>query len=98
MYEKRDDRRALHANAAIHDTTSSRCRVREGDGADADVFKPTEHEETTRVVPLKQSLELVHIGDTIQCMVQVFFGKVLVSVIFRTKDSHGLFYPLDPTH
>ena len=44
-------------------------------------YKPAEHEETTSVAPLMQFFELVHIGDTIQSMVQVFFDKELVSVI-----------------
>lgn len=42
-------------------------------------YKPAEHEETTSVAPLMQFFELVHIGDTIQSMVQVFFDKELVS-------------------
>lgn len=42
-------------------------------------YKPEEHQETTSVAPLLQFFELVHIGDTIQSMVQVFFDKELVS-------------------
>lgn len=42
-------------------------------------YKPAEHEETTSVAPLMQFFELVHIGDTIQSMVQVYFDKELVS-------------------
>ncbi|KAJ4490293.1 exocyst complex component Sec10-like protein [Lentinula aciculospora] len=38
-------------------------------------YKPAEHEETTSVAPLLQFFELVHIGDTIQSMVQVYFDK-----------------------
>ena len=41
-------------------------------------YKPAEHEETTSVAPLMQFFELVHIGDTIQSMVQVYFDKELV--------------------
>jgi hypothetical protein len=41
-------------------------------------YKPAEHEETTSVAPLLQFFELVHIGDTIQSMVQVYFDKELV--------------------
>lgn len=41
-------------------------------------YKPSEHEATTSVAPLMQFFELVHIGDTIQSMVQVFFDKELV--------------------
>jgi hypothetical protein len=42
-------------------------------------YKPAEHEETTSVAPLLQFFELVHIGDTIQSMVQVYFDKEMVS-------------------
>jgi recyclin-1 len=42
-------------------------------------YKPEEHSETTNVAPLLQFFELVHIGDTIQSMVQVFFDKELAS-------------------
>ena len=41
-------------------------------------YKPAEHEGTTSVAPLLQFFELVHIGDTIQSMVQVFFDKEIV--------------------
>src|SRR4051794_18538602 len=41
-------------------------------------YKPAEHAETTSVAPLVQLFELVHIGDTIQSMVQVYFDKELV--------------------
>ncbi|KAG6335713.1 hypothetical protein ID866_3371 [Astraeus odoratus] len=47
-------------------------------------YKPAEHEETTSVAPLLQFFELVHIGDTIQSMVQVFFDKEMASHIDRT--------------
>ena len=41
-------------------------------------YKPAEHLETSNVAPLVQFFELVHIGDTIQSMVQVYFDKELV--------------------
>ncbi|KAJ7263992.1 exocyst complex component Sec10-domain-containing protein [Mycena haematopus] len=47
-------------------------------------YKPEEHQETTSVAPLVQFFELVHIGDTIQSMVQVFFDKELTPHIDRT--------------
>ncbi|KAI6015237.1 exocyst complex component Sec10-domain-containing protein [Pisolithus orientalis] len=48
------------------------------------VYKPAEHQETTSVAPLLQFFELVHIGDTIQSMVQLFFDKEMASYIDRT--------------
>ena len=45
-------------------------------------YKPAEHSETSNVAPLVQFFELVHIGDTIQSMVQVYFDKELVSLGF----------------
>lgn len=50
-------------------------------------YKPAEHEETASVAPLLQFFELVHIGDTIQSMVQVFFDKELVCAF----KNHGRF-------
>ncbi|KAG1767604.1 exocyst complex component Sec10-like protein [Suillus placidus] len=47
-------------------------------------YKPAEHEETASVAPLLQFFELVHIGDTIQSMVQVFFDKKLAPYIDKT--------------
>lgn len=47
-------------------------------------YKPAEHEETTSVAPLLQFFELVHIGDTIQSMVQVYFDKELVRITFTS--------------
>lgn len=41
-------------------------------------YKPAEHEEATSVAPLLQFFELVHVGDTIQSMVQVYFDKEMV--------------------
>ena len=46
-------------------------------------FKPDEHQESgQRVAPLVQFFELVHVGDTIQSMVQVYFDKELVRVLY----------------
>lgn len=47
-------------------------------------YKPAEHEETTSVAPLLQFFELVHIGDTIQSMVQVYFDKELAQYVDKT--------------
>ncbi len=44
-------------------------------------YKPAEHEATASVAPLMQFFELVHIGDTIQSIVQVYFDKELVSLL-----------------
>ena len=41
-------------------------------------YKPDEHEETKSVAPLLQFFELVHVGDTMQSMIQVYFDKELV--------------------
>lgn len=43
-------------------------------------YRPAEHEETNSVAPLLQFFELVHIGDTMQSMVQVYFDKELVRI------------------
>ena len=51
-------------------------------------YKPAEHEETTSVAPLLQFFELVHLGDTIQSMVQVYFDKELVGP--RIHVSHSI--------
>ncbi|KAI6165182.1 exocyst complex component Sec10-like protein [Pisolithus thermaeus] len=48
------------------------------------VYKPAEHQETTSVAPLLQFFELVHVGDTIQSMVQVFFDKEMAPFIDKT--------------
>ena len=58
-------------------------------------YKPAEHSETSNVAPLVQFFELVHIGDTIQSMVQVYFDKELVSLViffFRTSLKLLLFF------
>ncbi|KAI5480581.1 f-box protein pof6 [Pseudohyphozyma bogoriensis] len=44
-------------------------------------FKPEEHESGTTVAPLVQFFELVHIGDTIQQMVDVYYEKEMASYI-----------------
>ncbi|KAG6861327.1 hypothetical protein C0991_011670, partial [Blastosporella zonata] len=40
-------------------------------------YEPAEHEATASVAPLLQFFELVHVGDTIRSMVQVYFDKEL---------------------
>ncbi|THV02232.1 hypothetical protein K435DRAFT_836576 [Dendrothele bispora CBS 962.96] len=47
-------------------------------------YKPAEHEEMTSVAPLLQFFELVHIGDMIQSMVQVYFDKEMAHHIDKT--------------
>ncbi|KAF8652821.1 hypothetical protein AX16_004144 [Volvariella volvacea WC 439] len=47
-------------------------------------YNPAEHETTTSVAPLLQFFELVHIGDMIQSMVQVYFEKELAPHIDKT--------------
>ncbi|RDX42287.1 hypothetical protein OH76DRAFT_135417 [Lentinus brumalis] len=47
-------------------------------------YKPAEHEETKSVAPLLQFFELVHIGDTMQSMIQVYFEKELAPHIDKT--------------
>ncbi|KAF5323093.1 hypothetical protein D9611_009311 [Ephemerocybe angulata] len=47
-------------------------------------YKPAEHHETANVAPLEQFFELVHMGDTIQSMVQVYFDKELAPHIDKT--------------
>lgn len=46
-------------------------------------YQPAEHEESTSVAPLLQFFELVHIGDTMQSMVQVYFDRELVRIFFK---------------
>ncbi|KAI0665376.1 exocyst complex component Sec10-domain-containing protein [Trametes maxima] len=46
-------------------------------------YQPAEHEETKSVAPLLQFFELVHIGDTMQSMIQVYFDKELAPHINR---------------
>jgi recyclin-1 len=45
-------------------------------------YKAADHETTTSVAPLLQFFELVHLGDTIQSIVQVYFDKELVRSCF----------------
>ncbi|WRT70136.1 uncharacterized protein IL334_007130 [Kwoniella shivajii] len=47
-------------------------------------YKPSDHETTTSVAPLLQFFELVHIGDTIQSMIQVYFDKELSPYVDKT--------------
>ncbi|TFK45675.1 hypothetical protein OE88DRAFT_1639530 [Heliocybe sulcata] len=53
-------------------------------------YKPAEHAETTSVAPLLQFFELVHVGDTIQSMVQVYFDKELAPRIDKTDFLNGV--------
>lgn len=46
-------------------------------------YKPEEHTGQDEVAPLVQFFELVHIGDTIQQMVDVYYEKEMVSDYFR---------------
>lgn len=41
-------------------------------------YNPTEADDSERVAPLMQFFELVHVGDMIQSMVQVYFDKEVV--------------------
>ncbi|KAF9530496.1 f-box protein pof6 [Crepidotus variabilis] len=47
-------------------------------------YRPSEHSEMSNVAPLVQFFELVHLGDTIQSMVQVYFDKELAQHIDKT--------------
>ncbi|KAF9004655.1 exocyst complex component Sec10-domain-containing protein [Cyathus striatus] len=47
-------------------------------------YEPAEHEGTRSVAPLVQFFELVHVGDTMQSMVQVYFEKELAPHIDKT--------------
>lgn len=42
-------------------------------------YNPTEASDSEHVAPLMQFFELVHVGDMIQSMVQVYFDKEVVS-------------------
>ncbi|GAA5842273.1 hypothetical protein JCM11251_006768 [Rhodosporidiobolus azoricus] len=46
-----------------------------------ETYRPEEHEDDAAVAPLVQFFELVHIGDTIQQMVDVYFEKEMVAYI-----------------
>ena len=52
-------------------------------------YKPAEH-ETKSVAPLLQFFELVHIGDTMQSMIQVYFDKELVRLPCPTSSPYRL--------
>ncbi|KAG9017515.1 F-box protein: endocytic membrane traffic, recycling ReCYcling 1 [Tulasnella sp. 427] len=54
------------------------------------LYQPAEHEETASVAPLMQFFELVHIADTIQSMVQVFFDKEIARHIDKTDFLNGV--------
>lgn len=43
------------------------------------LYKPADHDYDESVTPLVQFFELVHIGDTIAQMVQVYYDRELVS-------------------
>lgn len=47
-----------------------------------ETYKPEDHDDDQDVAPLVQFFELVHIGDTIQQMVDVYFEKEMVSEAF----------------
>lgn len=53
-------------------------------------YKPSEHEETASVAPLMQFFELVHIADTIQSMMQVYFDKEISRHIDKTDFLNGV--------
>jgi recyclin-1 len=48
------------------------------------LWQPSGRGETDSVAPLVEFFELVHLGDTIQQMVQVFFDKEMVRIIRDT--------------
>ena len=43
-----------------------------------DLYKPADHDFNESVTPLVQFFELVHIGDTIAQMIQVYYDRELV--------------------
>ncbi|CDZ96305.1 Exocyst subunit-Sec10p [Phaffia rhodozyma] len=53
-------------------------------------YKPGDHEDNKSVAPLLQFFELVHIGDTVQSMVQVYFDKEMAPHIDRTDFLNGV--------
>lgn len=53
-------------------------------------YKPAEHAETTSVAPLLQFFELVHVGDTIQSMIQVYFDQELSAYVDKTDFLNGV--------
>ena len=54
--------------------TPTYCRAHE----QMSTYKPAEHGGTMGVALMLQFFKLVHVGDMIQCMVQVFFDKEIV--------------------
>ena len=50
-------------------------------------YQPAEHEEERNVAPLVQFFELVHIGDTIGQMIQVFYEKEMVRSSAFVRDT-----------
>ena len=48
-------------------------------------YQPAEHDETKSVAPLLQFFELVHVGDTMQSMIQVYFDKELVRDLSKVQ-------------
>jgi hypothetical protein len=50
----------------------------------------TPDEATTSVAPLLQFFELVHVGDTIQSMMQVYFDKDLAKYVDKTDFLNGV--------
>ena len=56
-------------------------------------YKPEEHEDEASVAPLVEFFELVHVGDTIGQMIQVFYDKEMVSRLSQAgctlADLHG---------
>lgn len=58
-------------------------------------YKPAEHEGTTSVAPLLQFFELVHIGDMIQSMMQVFFDKEMVRSVCTFSSVVFAYVPLN---
>jgi len=51
------------------------------------LYKPADHAVDDSVAPLVQFFELVHIGDTIAQMVQVYYDRELVCMIFTSFPS-----------
>ena len=52
-------------------------------------YQPQDHEDSQSVAPLLQFFELVHVGDTMQSMIQVYFDKELVRLLFSLVDKQG---------
>jgi len=52
-------------------------------------YNPTETGDSEHVAPLMQFFELVHIGDMIQSVIQVYFDKEVVG-----SNGHPLSWPV----